>query len=176
MPMIRLTQIPHPDLHGGQPQPAYVDASRILMITTGLIGLPKRAAKEDRQAALQRLWEATYKLTNQVSEYQPQMDDPVAVGWMLQTRETAGVLRAAYEAASKAYAAGDFHPDQECTEVQMACGTGLEHGVMLAKVWVIESPTEVASLRDAAMTAAMSSFYPGDAVHDLLPKADKVSA
>jgi hypothetical protein len=31
----------------------------------------------------------------------------------------------------------------ECTEVQLACGTALEHGVMLTRVWVTETPEDV---------------------------------
>lgn len=158
MALIRLTQVPHPDLADGKPQPCYVDASRILLITRGTIAHPKKASNQDRRAWLERLWQGSRKLSDMTNDYLPAMDDPAAVSWMVNARDTAAQVRAAYDATGKAYDKGDYWPEQECTEISMACGTALEHGVMLSRVWVSETPEEVAALLSRPLPALLPDF------------------
>ena len=74
------------------------------------------------------------------------MTDPVAVEWMSRAREAASLVTQAHELWARSWKVEDQHPVQSCTEIQLACGTALEHGVMLARVWVSETPEEVAAL------------------------------
>ena len=142
--LIKLTALPHPDLNDGQPQPCYIDASRVLLIVRGHFQHPKIGSVENRQKLAQDLYNAACNLSDHVGQYLPRMDDPVAVGWMHTARVAASEVQNAYQKMTYISRSDDYHPRVECTEVQLACGTALEHGVMLTRVWVMERPEEVA--------------------------------
>lgn len=142
--LIKLTGVPHPDLNGGVGQPVYIDASRVLLITQGHHQYPKIGAVERKQELATKLYAASCALMDHVNAYVPKMDDPVAVEWMMTARASAMEVQNAYQKFSYVYRDRDYHPRVDCTEVQLACGTALEHGVMLTRVWVAESPEEVA--------------------------------
>jgi hypothetical protein len=142
--LIKLTGVPHPDLNGGKPQPVYIDASRVLLIIQGHHQYPKIGAVEANQDMLQALWAGVNRLTDKVNGYVPEMHDPVAVKWMTEARSAAQQVSSAYADVRNAAGQIAYHPRVDCTEVQLACGTALEHGVMLTRVWVSETPEEVA--------------------------------
>lgn len=146
MALIKLYSLPHPDLNGGRSQPVYIDASRVLLITRSHHQHPKIGAIEAAQELHRKLYEGTEKLNAMVNGYVPKMDDPTAVGWMRVANNTAHEVCEAYRLFGAAKGMGAYHPMVECTEVQLACGTALEHGVMLTRVWVTESPEQVADL------------------------------
>lgn len=141
--LIRLTGIPHPDLNGGNAQPIYIDASRVLLILGGYVTLPKLGSMEAHKELYDKLFIASRQLADAANSYMPDMTDPTAVGWMRTIQMTAGDVNSAYKAWGSSYNQNDFYPRIDCTEIQLACGTALEHGVMLTRVWVSESPEEV---------------------------------
>lgn len=146
MALVKLTGVPHPDLNGGKPQAVYIDASRVLLITQGHHQFPKIGSIERKQELAQKFYDAACNLSDHVGKYLPAMDDPVALGWMNTARVTATEVQNAYQKYSYLSRSEDYHPRVDCTEVQLACGTALEHGVMLTRVWVSESPEEVSRI------------------------------
>ena len=145
--LIKLTTVPHPDLNDGKPQPCYIDASRVLLIIQGHPQYPKIGSIESNREAYERLSKAAHELATKVNQYEcPNLHDPAAVAWM---KNIAGMVHELSHAANewgRAYKIGSYHPRVDCTEVQLACGTALEHGVMLTRVWVMEPPEHVAAL------------------------------
>lgn len=152
--LIKLTAVSNPDIDEGREHTVYVDASRVLFITRGTVQFTKVASGEERRIAYDKLWNGVQILTEQVGAYIPSMTDPVAVEWMTRARETVQQISNAYSMWGRAYTQLDSYPRQSCTEVQLACGTALEHGVMLTRVWVKESPEEVAGKVEFAMVIA----------------------
>lgn len=142
--LIKLTGVPHPDLNGGKPQAVYIDASRVLLIAQNWHRYPKIGVQDSYNELHSKLFLATSELAEKVSGYIPSMSDPVAVGWMQTAQVAAGAVSEAYRNWGAAHNEQAFHPRVECTEVQLACGTAIEHGVMLTRVCVTESPDEVA--------------------------------
>lgn len=155
MALIKLTGVPHPDLNDGKPQAVYIDASRVLLIARGHHQFPKIGSIESRQELARTMYAASCKLSDKVNEYIPTMTDPVAVDWMMNIRGVATDVQNAYQKWSYVSRESDFHPRMECTEVQLACGTALEHGVMLTRVWVNESPEDVAGKISALSIGAI---------------------
>jgi hypothetical protein len=143
MALIKLTAIPHPDLNGGKPQPVYIDASRVLLILGSHHQHPKIGSVERKREEYMRLRAGAQKLAEIVDGYMPKMDDPIAVGWMRTAQMSAAAVSEAAREYFNALGEPDLHERVDCTEVQLACGTALEHGVMLTRVWVSESPDEV---------------------------------
>jgi hypothetical protein len=144
--LIKLTAIINPDVDGGTPAPCYVDATRILWIGRSQVQFTKRDSIEEKKRLHDKLYAAAVALWKHVGEYIPSMTDPVAVEWMSRARESASIVTQAHELWARSWKVEDQHPAQSCTEIQLACGTALEHGVMLARVWVSETPEEVAAL------------------------------
>lgn len=143
MPLIKLTGIPHPDLNGGKPQPVYIDASRVLLISQGHHQYPKLGSIERNTDRHKEMITGADKLATMVNDYVPSMSDPIAVEWMTRARGVAQEVVSAVNAYGKWSRTEDYHPRVDCTEVQLACGTALEHGVMLTRVWVSETPEQV---------------------------------
>lgn len=141
--LIKLTQLAHPDLNGGRPQPCYIDASRVLLICQGHFQYPKIGVAERNKELYDSFYNGVNKLADMVNDYIPPMTDPVAVGWMKTIQTASMEVQAAYRLWGSSYNRQDYHPRMECTEVQLACGTALEHGVMLTRVWVTETPEQV---------------------------------
>lgn len=151
--LIKLTGVPHPELHGGQAQPVYIDASRVLLICPSHLEQTRLDAVKERKAIITRIWSAAEALHEKVHAYIPDMTDPVAVGWMQTVRAACGEMSEGYRAINR-IGPDAFHPRVDCTEVQLACGTALEHGVMLTRVWVSEPPEKIAELVDLTMKNA----------------------
>ena len=151
MSLIKLTSVAHPDLNGGEPQPVYIDASRVLLIIQGHCQHPKLGSVERNREAYERLSKVSHEFATKVNQYEvPNLHDPAAVSWMKQISGMSGELAHAANEWGRAYQIGAYHPRVDCTEVQLACGTALEHGVMLTRVWVSESPEEVCRAIEAA--------------------------
>lgn len=122
----------------------YVDTRHIIMIVREQFEPVRRSVLDDRAAAMDRLFNGATMLAKMVTDYVPPMNDPVAVQWMLKCKEVASAVSAAYGHAQHAMREDTpRHPPQEVTVVHLGCGTALEHGVMLAKVWVVETPEEI---------------------------------
>ena len=156
--LIKLTGLPHPDLNGGRHQPVYIDASRVLLIIQGWQQYPKIGSSERKHQLYSALYRAASELGERVSGYIPSMSDPVALQWMKVAQAAAGAVSDAYRAWGAAYTQQDLHDRMECTEVQLACGTALEHGVMLTRVWVTESPQEVANIIAQALNPELRNM------------------
>lgn len=146
MKLIELTGVPHSDVDDGKPQKVFIDPSRILLVNRTKLAHAKEGSIENRRQMAEDLRNATRALLEKVHGYQPDMTDPVALSWMMQAKTAAGEVQAAFLDWSKAFVEQDYYPMVACTEISMACGTGLEHGVMLAKVWVSETPEQVAHI------------------------------
>ncbi len=143
MSLIKLTAASNPDIDNGMPAPVYVDATRILCIQLASVQFIKQTSVDAKQKLSHQLWAAAEKLVDKVGSYIPDMTNPLAVEWMSRARETAQMVNQAYSLWSKAANQPETYPRQMCTEIQLACGTALEHGVMLARVQVQESPEDV---------------------------------
>lgn len=143
MSLLKLTAASNPDIDGGMPYPVYVDATRILCIQRASIQFTKQEGIERKQKLSHELWAAAEKLVDHVGVYIPNMTDPTAVEWMSRAREASQMVNQAYSLWSKAANQPESYPRQMCTEIQLACGTALEHGVMLARVYVQESPEDI---------------------------------
>lgn len=152
--LIKLTGVAHPDLNGGRPAPVYIDASRVLLISAGHTRHAKLDSADRKRLIYDRLSAAAFELSQKVTDYVPDMADKVALDWMMNARAGAAAVNEAYRAWAHAGREEDFHPRVDCTEVQLACGTALEHGVMLTRVWVSESPEEVEEKVAKAISAA----------------------
>ena len=146
MSLIKLTAVPNPDVDEGRPAAVYLDATRILMITRSSVQFTKQGSVDRHRELYDTLYGAAQKLSDQVGNYIPSMTDPVAVEWMTRARDASCKVNDAFSVWGKAYAQPEMHPRVMCTEIQLACGTALEHGVMLARVWVTETPEEVKNL------------------------------
>lgn len=143
--MIKLTGVPHPDINGGLPWPVYIDASRVLMITRTRHQQVKLLNAGLKRELYDDLYGATQRLTERLNKDFPStIDNEKAAGWAKDLHMLAHAVNEAASAWGRAFRNDDFHPDVECTELQLACGTALEHGVMLSRVWVSEAPEEVA--------------------------------
>jgi len=143
MALIKLTAVSNPDIDDGVPCAIYVDATRVLGIQRASVQFMKQWSVDEKQKLQHDLWSATEKLVDHVGQYIPDMTDPTAVEWMSRARETSQMVNHAYSLWSKAAIHPEHYPRVMCTELQLACGTALEHGVMLARVYVQESPEEV---------------------------------
>lgn len=146
MELIKLTAVPNPEIDDGAPYAVYIDATRVLYISRGTIRFTKEDAIDTHRAYYDKLYAGSRKLAEMVNAYVPAMDDPTAVGWMMRARETSQAVQEAYTAWARAYQQHEQYDRQSCTEIQLACGTALEHGVMLTRIWVQESPENVAEL------------------------------
>jgi hypothetical protein len=150
MRLLKLTGIGHPDIDEGRQEAVFIDPSRILVIERAHTAHLKERSSEEHRQALQQLWEEVQRVNDEAvamprtlmpeSEHEARQMDR----WM-SAREASASLNAAYGLVSRALNQPAYHPRIYCTCVQLACGTGLEHGVMLARVFVTETPEEVAS-------------------------------
>ena len=147
MALIKLTALAHPDLAGGNPWPVYVDASRVLLITRSSHQFLKLGAADLKREVYDDLWAGARRLEKLLNEKMPdEIDTQEAAKWSKELRMLSSDIQTAYSAWGQAYRQDDLHPRVECTEVQLACGTALEHGVMLTRVMVTETPDEVVRL------------------------------
>ena len=144
MALIKLTALTHPEVNGGTPYPVYVDASRVLLISRSSHQFLKMGAADLKREVYDDLWAGARRLEKLLNEKMPdEIDTQEAAKWAKEIRMLAREVQEAYSAWGQAYRQDDFYPRVECTEVQLACGTALEHGVMLTRVMVTETPEEV---------------------------------
>lgn len=87
------------------------------------------------------------RLTKLLIEKMPnEIDNQEAAKWAKEMHLLMHDVQACHAAWGQAYREDDYHPRLACTEVQLACGTALEHGVMLTRIMVTETPDEVATI------------------------------
>lgn len=147
MSLIKLSGVPHPDLNGGKAQPVFIDASRVLLISGGYQQHPKIGAIELKREVYDDLYSGIQRLTKMIQDKTPaEIDTQQTAAWAKDMHMLAHELQDAYGAWARAYRTEDYYPRLDCTEVHLACGTALEQGVMLTRVWVTESPEHVYSL------------------------------
>lgn len=142
--LIELTALPHPDMNEGKSWPVFVDASRILNITRGR----HQNLRLDRQRLKIEVYDDLFfgiqRLTRLLMDKMPtEIDNQEAAKWAKEMHAVSHDVQECYSVWGRAYRSEDFHPPTECTEIQLACGTALEHGVMLARIFVVEQPDEV---------------------------------
>lgn len=148
MPGIRLTQVAHPDLNGGQSTPVFLRSEDVIVINRGQQTFTKMGSQEAHRQALESLHEEVQRI-NEEANRAPSMvphdeEDAKKIDRFMRVREAAAALNAAWGLIQRAASGPSYYPAIECTEVCLACGTALEHGVMLARIWVTETPEEVA--------------------------------
>jgi hypothetical protein len=148
MVMLELTTLPHPDINGGRAHKCFIDPRRIIVIERGANQHRKHGSIEAHRQAMQSLFEEVSRVHSE-AEAMPKTMAPesaaqakMADRW-LAARESAAALTAAYQLVSRAANEPAMYPMQECTAISLSCGTALEHGVMLARVFVMESPEEI---------------------------------
>lgn len=146
--LIKLTSVPHPDVDGGKPKAIYVDASRILVVEPGSTEYTKRGSMEQYRQALQGLFEEVQRVAGEagalhVTTVPETSQEANQVDIWIRAKESAAALTAAYQLVSRVANEPMRHPPVDCTVLSLACGTAFEHGVMLSRVFVTESPEEV---------------------------------
>lgn len=141
--LIKLTAIPSPDFADLSHQPCFVERERVISITRVSMRPARLAAMDEHLEALDKLWQGTQKLAQMVSENTPAYTDPTSVQWHSTVRESANALSAAYSHSVK-FDRNRYHPRITCTEIALAAGTAENGGMMLQRVWVTETPEEVA--------------------------------
>lgn len=151
--MIKLTGIPNPDVNGGKSQPVYIDGTRVLVIEPSAMRLLKKGSNEAWNQAMNSLHDEVQRIASELGTYPISMvvdseESEKRLNDWTRAKEAASSLSAAYGIVAKAGISAAHHPEIECTAVSLACGTGLEHGVMLCRVYVVESPEEVARMID----------------------------
>lgn len=147
--LIKLTGVAHPDMNGGRPQPVYIDSTRVLSIAPAFVALHKEGAYERQRQAIESLHEEVSRVVSELNAQEPNFHpDNEAEAAQTQTwmraKDAAASLSAAANMCTKYANQTETHPRVPCTEVCLACGTGLEHGVMLMRVMVSETPEQVA--------------------------------
>lgn len=153
---IKLTGIGDPERPNQSPHPVYIDPSRVLVITRGVTRVTKQQSMDAHRQAMDALHAEVSGAVAQLNERQPKTvtdtleDHEKDIKLVMEMRAVAQALSGAANLVGHYARQTECHPDTECTLVQLACGTGLEHGVMLACVYVQEAPDEVARLIDLA--------------------------
>lgn len=149
MALIKLTALTHPEFSKNGPAPVYVDASRVLLIVRGTHQFVKMGSEQLKREAYDDMWSGIQRLTKLMSEKMPtEIDTQEAAKWAREIHQVSHDVNHCYAAWGRSYRFEDQYPRVECTEVQLACGTALEHGVMLTRIMVTETPEEVAKLID----------------------------
>jgi hypothetical protein len=143
--LIKLTAVQNPSIDGGRSEPCFIDASRVVAVQRARLTLIKDETIKARERLADNVYAAAVKLWDTVGTYLPNMSDPVAVRWMQEARETASKVTQAHEIWQRCHRQLEAnHPPVMCTEIQLACGATFSEGVMVSRVWVTESPEEVA--------------------------------
>lgn len=148
MRLIKLHQAPHPEA----PTPAgtcLIDPTRILVVSRGSWIPPARAMTEARRQSIEALHDEVNRVIAEANTM-PQVlavenkEDEIKAKRCIAYREAAQELTTAANLVYRVTNQVASHKEIDCTVVQLACGTGLEHGVMLANVFVVETPEEIA--------------------------------
>lgn len=160
MALIRLNGVPHPDFNDGKPTPLYLDHSRIICINRTQISQPREGSKNERRIAYDNLYEAVTGLSAKCNAIKLDHETPESINWVRTVMATAAAASEAYRQYAAAWKDADNYPQVECTEVQLACGTALEHGVMLARVFVSETPDEVVEKVNRMAGVDLVPLYP----------------
>lgn len=153
MRLIKLTGIGHPDIDGGRPSAVYVDPTRILTVEAGTTQYPKHMSIENHRQTLNGLFEEVERVVGEAKQrrvhHDPQNEQHCRENdTFLWARDSAAALTAAYQLVARTASTPELYPLMPCTTLSLACGTGLEHGVMLSRVFVKESPEDVAKLME----------------------------
>lgn len=158
--LIKLTGVPHPDLNNGQPQSLYVDASKVLIIERTRTAYAQEESAERHRQARQFLFEEVDRVGREVSELRSTIipdneHEAHEVDRWVRARQAAADLSNAYHLVSRIAGDPGYHPRVDCTCISLSCGTALEQGVMLSRVFVVELPDEVWAKVENAMGRKM---------------------
>lgn len=145
MALIKLTALSHPSVADGQAWPVYIDWSRVLLITRSTHQFVKMEPVALKREAYDDMWAGVQRLTKLLNEKMPtEIDSQAAAKWAKDMHMLLHDVQGCHAAWGQMYRVDDLYPRVDCTEVQLACGTALEHGVMLTRIMVTETPDEVA--------------------------------
>lgn len=165
--LVRLTGLPDPDTH--KARPVYIESRNVLVIERGSVSFPKRGAQEAYRQAMWALYDEVTRVNEEAAaltaHMAPDNEEKAKESnrWFV-AREAAQSLTTAYKLVSgELKNSAAIHPAVECTIVSLACGTALESGVMLSRVYVTESPDEVVARLHGGTAALPGSlpFKPG---------------
>jgi len=149
MALIRFTAIPNPDLNAEASRYLYVESQSVITIERGRWALTKESSLDEQRVLTQRLWEEVERVNGELSamtkNVAPQdQEEADRMNHWVRMKDAAASLSSAYTMVSRVWDKQSSHPRIECTVLCLSCGTALEHGVMLARVPVMETPDEVA--------------------------------
>lgn len=149
--MIRLTGINNIEYPDDQQLPVYVDPDAIIMINLGYSQFPMRGPQEQHKAATASLWEEVERVTSTLTGPAPNMaptneEEAQKVTEWANARQAAQDLTAAARLVDHYANRITYGERIKCTEIALSCGTALEHGVMLSRVWVQETPEQIVEL------------------------------
>lgn len=154
--LIKLTNAPSPDINAGVPSVCYVESTRIISLCRSSIRPGSVRAVDERAALAETLWTGAHRLSDCVNKYVPDMHDPTSVGWMQEARGHAQHVLDAYRAINGTDR-NQYQDRMECTDVTIAAGNAENGGMMLQRVWVIETPDEIAAMLESRFAPGVGS-------------------
>lgn len=145
--MIQLTAAQHPDAKHGL-KTLYIDPDHIIVVESIEQTFPKIRSVDAHRAAVTQLWQEVDRVVAEANA-KPLPDSEDAAHRFSRAREAAAALQSSANYVAKMASEPDYHEPQLCTCVSLACGTALERGVMLARIFVTETPERVIELARA---------------------------
>lgn len=152
--MIKLTGVNAPERANEAPGSIYVDPDAIITICTAFQRFERRQDREQQIAATKSLWEEVERVTAALAggeapklTVESQVDADRLQGWA-NARQAAADLTAAARLVDNYANRASYTEPMRCTEIALSCGTAIEHGVMLSRLWVRETPEEVVGIID----------------------------
>lgn len=151
MSLIKLTAISSPEVNGGKPTEVYVDANAVILITRGWERPAMHKRYDAHWRAMEGLYDEIERVNNEAKQALPTITpetekEAQALNRAVRLREAAASLQTAYGMVRQATQGPLYYPAVECTVLSLSCGTALEHGVMLSRVFVTETPEQIAEL------------------------------
>jgi hypothetical protein len=150
MRLIKLTQLPHPDVDGGRGGPIFINSDSIISIERCRVGYEMEGRIEQYRQTLSSLHNEVMRVSAQLERINIDFERPEdSTKDVMDARECASALKSAYALLQHTASIGLTHPRVDCTCVNL-----LGNSVCL-KVFVTETPEQVASMRTWAVTAGL---------------------
>lgn len=150
--MIRLTGVEAEQDQQEREPAVYVDPDAIITIVSCKQRFARRADQEQHQAAIRSLFEEVTRVTAELTNrdapklaVESQEDADRLQSWA-NSKQAATDLTAAARLVEHYANHVSYTDPVRCSEIALSCGTALEHGVMLSRLWVKETPEEIVGI------------------------------
>jgi hypothetical protein len=146
--LMKLTGLVHPDINAGKPSPVYIDPVKILVIERGVHQQTKFGSLEAHRQAVWGLHDCVDMVRSELGALPKNIaptseDEAKQTDFWFRAKEAADQLNSAVHLVGQYAKDASMYPLTECTIVSLSCGTALEQGVMLSRVFVSETPDEI---------------------------------